>query len=338
MTFDNIGNQITLTNPNAGIYTYTYDALSRLVTTTIDGIATTYTYGTTGYDLHRLTKLQTGYNYSAYTYDKYGHVLTEKRNIDGSGILDFPFGYNTLGQLSSVLYPGSIQVNKQYDSYGNLSKVLAGTQVIWEYTGATGTVYTSQLGGTLTATRTYTSQGLLSNLKTVKGSTILHNMDYVLDGATGNLTSRTGMIVQAESFSYGNLDRLTTIRYGTTAAMSMDYKPNRNINPKTRLGLYSYGTRPHAVTSVENTSKLLSTNDQIITYTTFNKATSISETVETDNLLLNITYGPDQERWKTELKKNNVLQKTIIFAGDYETITEGGVTKQLYYIQAAMAW
>jgi hypothetical protein len=32
------------------------------------------------------------------------------------------------------------------------------------------------------------------------------------------------------------------------------------------------------------------------------------------------------------LKKNNVLQKTTIFAGDYEIITENGVTRQLYYI------
>lgn len=353
MTYDNVGNQLTLTDPNAGKLTYnydaarrvirqvddkgkvstnTYDALGRLATTTIDGVSTTYTYGTTGYDLLRLTKVQTGNNYSTYSHDKYGRVLTEKRNVDGSGLLNFSYTYNSIGQLSSILYPGNVQVNRQYDSYGNLSKVLAGTQAIWESKGATGTVYTSLLGGTLTTTQTYNSQGLLSNLKTVKGSTVLHNMNYVFDGATGNLTSRAGMISQTESFTYDNLDRLTTIKHGATTVMSMDYKPNGNINSKTGLGLYSYGTRPHAVTAVENTNKLLSTNDQIITYTAFNKAASISETVGTDKLLLNITYGPDQQRWKTELKKNNILQKTIIFADDYEAITEGGVTKQLYYI------
>ncbi|MDR1090409.1 MAG: FG-GAP-like repeat-containing protein [Prevotella sp.] len=353
MTYDAVGNQATLTDPNAGTYTYTYDAAGRITkqvdgngkettntydalgrpaTTVIDGTATTYTYGTSGYGLLRLTKVQTGNNYSAYTYDNLGRMLTEQRNIDGSGLLEFSYGYNTLGQLSSVLYPGSVQVNRQYDSYGNLSKVLAGTQAIWESTGATGTFYTSVLGGTLIAASTYNSQGLLTNLRTMQGSAVLRNMDYEFDGATGNLASRTGMIAQTESFTYDDLDRLTTIKHGTTTVMSMDYLPNGNINSKTGLGLYSYGTRPHAVTAVENTGNLLPANDQIITYTAFNKAASISETVGTDNMLLNITYGPDQQRWKTELKKNDVLQKTIIFAGDYESVTEGSVTKQLYYI------
>ncbi|MDR1714482.1 MAG: hypothetical protein LBS20_01405 [Prevotella sp.] len=31
-------------------------------------------------------------------------------------------------------------------------------------------------------------------------------------------------------------------------------------------------------------------------------------------------------------KKNNSLQKTIIFAGDYESVTEGSTTRQLYYV------
>ncbi|GHV69850.1 hypothetical protein FACS1894199_19040 [Bacteroidia bacterium] len=47
---------------------------------------------------------------------------------------------------------------------------------------------------------------------------------------------------------------------------------------------------------------------------------------------MTFTYGPDRQRWKTEHKKNDVLQKSIVFAGDYEKVSEGGTTKQLYYI------
>lgn len=353
MTYDAVGNQNSLTDPNAGTYTYTYDAagrvtkqvdgkgivstnsydtLGRLTTTTIDGVATTYTYGTTGYDLMLLTKVQTGNNYTAYTYDQYGRVSTEKRNVDGDGLLEFAYNYNTNGQLSSTVYPGGVQVNRQYDAYGNLWKVLVGTQSIWESTGATGTVYTSLLGGKLTSTRTYNSQGLLSNLNTKQGTLSLHNMNYVFDGATGNLTSRTGMLPQAESFTFDSMDRLTAVKQDSETVMNMDYKPNGNINSKTGLGIYRYDTRPHAVTSVKNASGLLSSERQEITYTTFNKVSSISQKVGTDVFALNLTYGPDRQRWKTELKKNNVLQKTIIFGGNYEKVTENGVTKQLYYI------
>lgn len=353
MSYDAVGNQESLTDPNAGTYTYAYDAagrltrqvdgkgivtvnnydaLGRLATTTTDGVATTYTYGTTGYDLLLLTKVQTGNNYMAYSYDRYGRVSTEKRNVDGSGLLEFAYNYNTIGQLSSTLYPDGVQVDRQYDAYGNLWKVLVGTQSIWESTSATGTVYTSLLGGTLTSTRTYNSQGLLSNLNTKQGATVLHNMNYVFDSATGNLTSRTGMLPQTESFTFDKLDRLTVVKQDSETVMNMDYKPNGNINSKTGLGIYRYDTRPHAVTSVKNVSGLLSPERQEITYTPFNKVSDISQKVGTDNLALSFTYGPDRQRWKTELKKNNVLQKTIIFGGNYEKVTENGVTKQLYYI------
>lgn len=54
-----------------------------------------------------------------------------------------------------------------------------------------------------------------------------------------------------------------------------------------------------------------------------------------DSLELDFTYGPDRQRWKTVLKKNGNTSKKTIFAGDYETITENGQTRQLYYIGAA---
>ncbi|MFT4223136.1 RHS repeat domain-containing protein [Dysgonomonas sp.] len=354
MTYDVAGNQATLTDPNAGTISYTYDAagrltkqidgngkittniynaLGRLGTKTVDGVATTYTYGTSGYELLQLTKVQTGNNYIAYTHDKYGRILTEKRQVEGnSGTLDYTYAYNAQGQLGATTYPDGLQVNRQYDAYGNPVKILAGTQAIWELIGKTGQVTTTQLGGTLTTTRTHNAQGLLTNLKTVKGTAVLRDMNYVFDGTTGNLTSRSGMLPAAETFVYDNMDRLTSVKQGATSTMKMTYLENGNISTKTGLGIYGYGTKPHAVTSVENTGNLSSSETQAITYTAFNKAASISQKAGADNLLLNFTYGPDQQRWKTELKKNNVSQKTIIFAGDYEAITENGVTMHMYYI------
>lgn len=355
MTYDNAGNQTGLTDPNAGTSTFaydaagrltrqtdgrgkitanTYDALGRLSVTINDGIATNYTYGTSGNELLRLTKVQTESNYSAYTYDRYGRMLTEKRQVAGeSGLLEFAYAYNAQGQVNSVTYPGSLQMSRQYDAYGNLSKVLAGTQTIWERTGETGLVTTSQLGGTLTATQTRNAQGLLTNLKTMKGSTVLHNMDYVFNGATGNLTSRTGMISQAESFTYDNMDRLTAVQQGSAAAMSIGYAANGNITSKTGLGTYTYQTaQPHAIRYVDNTGGLVSNKLQTIAYNSFNKAYVLTDSIGNDAYRLDITYGPDMQRWKTVQKKNNSLQKTIIFAGDYESVTEGSTTRQLYYV------
>jgi len=356
MTYDTVGNQIGLTDPNAGTLTYTYDAagrltkqvdgagkvtinnydvLGRLEKSDIDGITTAFTYGTSGNNYLLLIKQQTGSNYLAYSHDRYGRIISENRQIDGEIPIEFSYEYNTKGEICRLIYPGNVQVGNQYDPYGNLAKVIIGTQPVWELTGATGTVRTALLGGALTATTTHNSQGLLSNIKTEKGSAVLHNMDFEFNGATGNLDSRSGMAAQAETFEYDNMDRLKTVRNGNTKIMQMTYKSNGNIRTKTGLGKYGYESRPHAVVYVENPGELVSTGNQLITYTGFNKAASISETTGTDDYFLSFTYGSDQQRWKTELKKNNVSQKTHIFAGNYETITENEQKKELYYINGA---
>ena len=357
MTYHDTGKQKTLSDPDTGTTTYTYDAagrvikqvngrgkettkdyttdkLGRLTKSVTDGVTTTYTYGTSGNSLLRLTKEQMGNNYVSYAYDSKGRISTETRTIDGYGSVAFGYAYNTQGQLEGVTYPDNLVVSRNYDSYGNLQKITAGTQNVWELTGATGTVTTTKLGGTLTSTRTHTAKGLLSNLKTLKGSAVLHNMDFNFNIMTGNLISRTGMLAQTESFTYDNADRLTGVQQGSATVMNIGYQANGNISSKTGIGGYTYGTRPHAVATVDNTDGEISVNDQAITYTAFDKVASVSETVGSDSYLLNITYGPDRQRWRSVLKKNNAAARTIVFAGDYEIVTEGGVTKKMCYISS----
>ena len=136
---------------------------------------------------------------------------------------------------------------------------------------------------------------------------------------------------QNNSFANDNADHLTAVTQGSSTVMNMGYHANGNIVSKTGLGSYSYD-KPHAVSTVDNTGGLISENNQTIAYTAFDKVSSISETVGSNNYLLNITYGPDRQRWKSTLKTNNAVTRTIVYAGDYETVTEGGVTKQLYYL------
>ena len=136
---------------------------------------------------------------------------------------------------------------------------------------------------------------------------------------------------QNNSFANDSADRLTVVKQGSSTVMNMGYHANGNIVSKTGLGSYSYD-KPHAVSTVDNTGGLISENNQTIAYTAFDKVSSISETVGSNNYLLNITYGPDRQRWKSTLKTNNAVARTTVYAGDYEMVTEGSVTKQLYYL------
>ena len=255
-------------------------------------------------------------------------VKTESRTIDTSNTLGFTYNYNSKGLLQSTVYPGNVTVGYAYDGYGNLSSVTVGNTKVWEFAGNNGLRYTATLGGTLTSVEERNSQGLLTSQQMLKGSTLLHNMGYTFNASTGNLTSRSGMLSQTETFGYDNVDRLVSIQHGSTTAMALTYGANGNITSKTGIGTYSYGTKPHAVTNVTNSGSLIDSNTQSITYTAFDKAASISQ----GNYRLDITYGTDLQRWKSVLKNGSTPVRTTLYAGDYEKVTENGVTKQYYYI------
>ena len=101
------------------------------------------------------------------------------------------------------------------------------------------------------------------------------------------------------------------------------------------MGDYSYnGVQPHAVTGVTNPDGLISTQPQVISYTSFNKVSEINENNNGKNLF--ITYGADKQRIKTVMKIRDLLQKTKYFAfdGAYEKIIDNrtGITKELCYL------
>ena len=109
----------------------------------------------------------------------------------------------------------------------------------------------------------------------------------------------------------------------------------------TGLGTYDYHTtKVHAVEYIDNTGGLLNTRKQTIEYNAFNKATVLIDTVNNTSgyniYRLDITYGPDQQRWKTVLKKNNAITKTVLFAGDYERITKSDTVTHLYYMKGGI--
>ncbi len=215
MTYDEVGNQLTLTDPNAGLTRYSYDALGReesqtdsrgntksvkydvlgrISKTIHNGVTTDYKYYSSGNGINKLEKIQTANNSIEYTYDDLGRQLTEKRIIDGSDQLEFSYQYDLTGSLQSISYPGQININYEYDSSGNLERIVAGTQVVWEQGAVSGTQTTAILaGGSMTSTSHFNAQGLLDNLKTVKENTVIRNFDYDFDGNTGNLRSRTGI-------------------------------------------------------------------------------------------------------------------------------------------------
>ena len=152
------------------------------------------------------------------------------------------------------------------------------------------------------------------------------------DGATDNLLSRKRNNDPQESFGYDNLDRLVSVKSGAAETMKISYAPNGNILFKTGVGNFSYdkNVRPHAVTEVENTDGKIPGDALTTSFNDFGKIQLIEDAGK--SLRMDFSYGPDQERWYSELSKNDTDVRTTVYAGEYEKITENGVTREFYYL------
>jgi RHS repeat-associated protein len=352
MSYDDAGNQTSLNDPDAGTTTYVYDAagrvtrqqdargivttnsydfLGRLTSSSVGDINTTYTYGTSGNEALHLTQKKAGNNYVNYTYDAYGRVIKETRNVKDNGTYDYTYSYNDKGELSQKVYPSGLTVKYSYDDYGNHVKTYTDEQTIWELTNKTGTITTSVIGDSITTTETHNDKGLLTNLKAVCDTSTLYNMNFSFNPTTGNLMSRTGMMDNTETFAYDSIDRLTNVIKSNTNVMAMTYNENGNIISKTGVGTYSYGTtKLDAVISVDNTDGSISSDSLRTEYNAFGKIMAITNSDH--KLRMSFSYGPDQDRWSSEIKNDSITSRYVMYGDDFDNITINGETRTIYYL------
>lgn len=359
MGYDEYGRQTSLNDPNAGLTHYTYDAIGQLKTQTDalgnsftmeydvlgrieykddnNGNRTDYEYWTWGNGLGQL-KTVTEYNdiSTDYTYDEFGRVYTETESLPDGVSLESTYGYDSKGNITSVTYPSGITIDYSYDAIGSLEEISHGSTRIWESgtNSATSSTF-SMNNGTLTTTCTFEPDGRLTEIKTMKGTTKLQEMDFVFQSATGNLYSRANtMASKSETFGYDELNRLTGITGSTTQSFVYDGTSGNtlgNLESKTDVGDFLYDdTRPNAISGMTNLAPgMESLAEQDITYTNFN---SIATIEEGDHHLL-VEYGPYQNRKKAVYTNNGSTQWTRYYGNAYErTDYNGSGTKEVTYI------
>ena len=372
--YDQYGRQANLVEKNSGTTVYDYDAYGQLKQQT-DAKGNTYNMyyddfgriinrvgpeGTTSYEYYQHfsgcgnnnpTKI-TGFNgvIKEYTYDGLRRPASEIQTIDGVTYTTSYF-YNSFSQQTQTTYPSGLSVFKIYNNAGYLTNVYHSSALPKNslftngWVDGEGRYLTYDLGFTKTTTKTY-----YKDFPTTTITPGVQDLTYNFEETTGNLLQRTDNLKgQTEYFSFDNLNRLSTtipnsiqqlgITYDATGANSMG-----NIVAKTDAGYYKYrNDKIHAVAYTMNqpvpgqfpvfpapVSETPHT-EQLTTYTPFLKTASISE----DNYLLNLTYGPDYERVKTELLQYGNPVETRYFLGNYEKQIVNGIitnTREIHYV------
>lgn len=401
MTYDAAGNKTSLTDPDAGTSTYTYaadgrllsekdgrdvetaysfDASGRVISSTAGDITTTYTYGTSGFGAQRIIRKETDGNSVEYTYDMYGRIVEERRNIKDQGTYTFSHTYNSDNLLEKTCYPGGLEVKYVYDEFGFRTQVLANDSTLFSVDDYDGLSYTTSFMGGLKATDTRDERGFMCRRSLLCGADTLESVSLNYDGSTGNLLSRKRNRGAEEIFGYDSLDRLVSVSSGGEETMGMVYAPNGNILNKTGIGNYEYDAsyKPHAVIAVENTGNKIPEGPLGTTYNDIGKIKRINFSMLSDfgfvnelskdtmplytdpigprtlstmggisrpgnnwdvlgevitrPYIMDFLYGPDGARWYSSLSNNGRVISSTVYAGDYETVTDHGVTREFYYL------
>lgn len=315
-TYDEFGRQRSIDDPSAGKQSYSesygsdgakteiiVDARNNTVTTVYDNygriklvtrpeFSTDYVYNSDG----QLTnETSTNGTSAAFTYDTYGRVATTRENIPYGKYLQKIITYSG-GNISSVQYAsqnGSITTENFYYSNGHNTEIkLNGVTSIWKLTEENSLGQpTKATTGTLARTYSYTAFGM----PTGRTAGTIQNFSYSFDVATGNLTSRTDNTRgKTESFGYDNLNRLSLI--GT---LQVGYAPNGNITTMPGVGTFEYGKadRPYQVTMLTPTGTAVPVREQIVSYTSYQRPSVITE----NGITASFSYNAGGDRVKMEV-------------------------------------
>ncbi|MCQ2229623.1 MAG: FG-GAP-like repeat-containing protein [Bacteroidales bacterium] len=330
-SYDGFGRVVKSTDAKGNVTTNEYDGYGRLISVTQGGQVTTYSYGNSSKFLLPVTVSNTNSTIK-YSYDNYNRPLS-KTVTTGSETMSTSYSYNSLGQVEKMTYPNGSVENLIYDSNGYIKQIRLDGMSIWELKSSTGQKRTVARNDKIETVTSLNTQGLLSSQQLSVSGTVKNSLTYSFDGSTGDLLTRKGMTGVAESFTYDAMDRLKEVKNGSSVSMSMTYAANGNIASKTGLGKYTYSTsKPHALIGVENTSDVVSHETQSATFTPFNKVSKLTERHGNATFELTISYGPDNQRCKTQLKAGGAVSETRYYADCFERLVKGSTKTDILYV------
>ncbi|MFZ4581241.1 MAG: SpvB/TcaC N-terminal domain-containing protein [Paludibacter sp.] len=362
--YDDYGNQKTLKDPNAGNISFTYyaggllktqsnakgditemvyDDYGRIDTKTITEKSTTkktetkHSYVLTGNGLGQIATIELKENEQTVHKQTFGYndnhqpeTITDE--YDNQTVV-FSNTYDALWRPLTSTSPSGLTTTNDYNEYGDLYKISAGTKTLWEGNeqNSKGQFTNYTLGNGLTTTRTYSDRGEVESIRTYlpNSTTNVQNNTYSYYAKTGNLYTRNDLKNgRSERFEYDELDRLTKTYLNGVLKDDMSYYANGNINTKSNVGTYRYNTpRPHAMSGIDNTGAGVTDQKQFIDYTPFNKVSRIRQGIDetTINRVYDIFYGLDEQRIKTVYDDLSISGhiKTRYYFGSYEKEIDG---------------
>ncbi len=314
---------------------YGYDGLGKLEHVTVDGKKTKYNYTDQGFLVSTVSEdHEIHYRYDEGRNLKMGLVTSYTEKVNGK---DFTFRteYDAFGREKKRTYPSGFYTTNEYNLYGHLTEVKErGGASVWKAEGV-------NVFGQLTQTRKGNKVTKFAYDEKHRPFTIVAEgiIEQQYDFAdNGNLSRRRCAVYgQYESFDYDSHNQLVGGEVydwdhilGTRLYYDLEYDKRGNITSKSDIGyemVYDHSTKTNALTGIKGNPSLISDDDQVLTYTNFNKVHTLTE----GDKSLALTYGVDHQRRLGEFKTGSGSFKRY-YLGDYEEDHRSGKTKKVHYI------
>lgn len=268
LAYDNLGRLIQRTEPGYST-TWTFDTLNGTVggspcgNKSIGKLCTvTSTQGNTSYTYDALSRLSTSSQSNTETnrayshgieYDSASRVKRVRYPITG---LTLENTYNAAGYLTTITEPANAgrvhwRANGRFDD-GQISSMQYGADA-----------YTS--------TRSYDALGRIASLQTQSATGTVQNASYSFD-EIGNLKSRAdsapGFNLAPESFGYDSLNRLTSVSGGGGGNKTFGYDALGNLTSKSGVtGTWVYQANSHRLQTVGSISYQYNNGGDVTTIT-----------------------------------------------------------------------
>lgn len=313
--------------------TYSYDELGLLQSVTTPNRVINHEYGTSGFDILKLVRSSDGYNSILFSHDKFGRIESETREFSDGKVLGFSYEYGDNSRLKSKTYPNGLKVNYVYDSQGNMVEVLLDSISVSKLVSYDGIQSVHKFLDQISIVEINDLERARFDKWVSDSTSMLFDISVEYDRALSRTKSRCGFtkFQERETFAYDSLDRLTKTT-GIGGDVEITYNRNGSIKSKTGIGNYTYNAFPfHAVKEIENSSGNISS---LPLHTVYNELGLIEEiTDEATGYSMSFEYGPDQKRWKSELRKHGEIVRTIRYANEYEEVTKGNTIRRFYYLE-----
>ncbi|PZN81555.1 MAG: hypothetical protein DM484_08290, partial [Candidatus Methylumidiphilus alinenensis] len=349
--YDVLGEMTRQTDAKGQTTTVSYDVLGRVVKRQEPGLNSAWTWDTATKGIGKLAAETSDNGFArSYAYDNVGRLAQTTTSISGAGSYYQSTLYDAYGRVSTFTQPTGLSVVNVYNSYGYLSQVLDGStqKPYWQaqQVDASGRIILERLGNNLYTQRSFDAMGRPTYISTGKFGVTPDIQNLTLNhDQNGNLISRDDYATQrGDSFAYDELDRLTTDLGPGGKILNYQYDELGNINFKTDVGSYFYGTKPHAVTQISgninttlqydaNGNQTNGINNRTVAYTAFNLPSKIVQGINT----VTFDYDSNHERFRQTASNGTTiyLNPRMDLGGHFEQTTSGSVVENRHTVYAA---